>query len=262
MAEFYSARGWEIPPLPSAFHLKKDRRLQVAEFYSARGWEIPPLPWTNLSPPFSGEIEFSPMIAERQWGEASIDLRLGYQITKFKDDLTGITVSVSQGLKSIGSMALWTTKTLKEDDGFGHPGGFCPPSSRVHPGAYPGEHQSSKKPDRAHRRPQHLRPGWIEHAPNCPLDSARMERSHNSRNDKSRAARHTTDTDGRPTLPGHLFPTVERSPGRRRIWCSPVGCIRRSKAPACPRYRERDLISTGDKVCRLDVEQVSKSRRR
>ena len=31
----------------------------MAEFYSARGWEIPPLPWTNLSPPFSeggGEV--------------------------------------------------------------------------------------------------------------------------------------------------------------------------------------------------------------
>ena len=27
----------------------------MAEFYSARGWEIPPLPWTNLSPPFSLE---------------------------------------------------------------------------------------------------------------------------------------------------------------------------------------------------------------
>ena len=27
----------------------------MAEFYSARGWEIPPLPWTNLSPPFSGD---------------------------------------------------------------------------------------------------------------------------------------------------------------------------------------------------------------
>ena len=25
----------------------------MAEFYSARGWEIPPLPWTNLSPPFA-----------------------------------------------------------------------------------------------------------------------------------------------------------------------------------------------------------------
>ena len=27
----------------------------MAEFYSARSWEIPPLPWTNLSPPFSSD---------------------------------------------------------------------------------------------------------------------------------------------------------------------------------------------------------------
>ena len=30
----------------------------MAEFYSARGWEIPPLPWTNLSPPFSAAYAF------------------------------------------------------------------------------------------------------------------------------------------------------------------------------------------------------------
>ena len=29
----------------------------MAEFYSARSWEIPPLPWTNLSPPFSRMID-------------------------------------------------------------------------------------------------------------------------------------------------------------------------------------------------------------
>ena len=29
----------------------------MAEFYSARGWEIPPLPWTNLSPPFSAVFD-------------------------------------------------------------------------------------------------------------------------------------------------------------------------------------------------------------
>ena len=28
----------------------------MAEFYSARSWEIPPLPWTNLSPPFSHRV--------------------------------------------------------------------------------------------------------------------------------------------------------------------------------------------------------------
>ena len=31
----------------------------MAEFYSARGWEIPPLPWTNLSPPFSRVSELT-----------------------------------------------------------------------------------------------------------------------------------------------------------------------------------------------------------
>ena len=45
----YRSTVYILPPSIS----KKDRRLQVAEFYSARGWEIPPLPWTNLSPPFS-----------------------------------------------------------------------------------------------------------------------------------------------------------------------------------------------------------------
>ena len=32
----------------------------MAEFYSARGWEIPPLPWTNLSPPFSAATPGAP----------------------------------------------------------------------------------------------------------------------------------------------------------------------------------------------------------
>ena len=34
----------------------------MAEFYSARGWEIPPLPWTNLSPPFSTDLTGSQRI--------------------------------------------------------------------------------------------------------------------------------------------------------------------------------------------------------
>ena len=39
----------------------------MAEFYSARGWEIPPLPWTNLSPPFS---LYGGRIVEELRGEA------------------------------------------------------------------------------------------------------------------------------------------------------------------------------------------------
>ena len=36
----------------------------MAEFYSARGWEIPPLPWTNLSPPFSRSAVASKLCLE------------------------------------------------------------------------------------------------------------------------------------------------------------------------------------------------------
>ena len=65
-----------------------------------------------------GEIGFSPSIEETQWGEASIDLRLGFQFTKFRK-APGLTVSVADGLASIGHLGLWDTKTLKEADEFG-----------------------------------------------------------------------------------------------------------------------------------------------
>ena len=65
-----------------------------------------------------GEIAFDPPLEEEQWGEASIDLRLGYQFTKFKD-ITGIDVSVAQGLKAVGALDLWATKELRAKDELG-----------------------------------------------------------------------------------------------------------------------------------------------
>ena len=50
----------------------------MAEFYSARGWEIPPLPWTNLSPPFSqkiGALDQAAPLAGWDLPEAFITLR-------------------------------------------------------------------------------------------------------------------------------------------------------------------------------------------
>lgn len=66
----------------------------------------------------AGNIVFSPSLEERQWGEASVDLRLGFQFTKFKE-LGGITISIADGLKSIGKLNLWDTKELSEKDTFG-----------------------------------------------------------------------------------------------------------------------------------------------
>ena len=47
----------------------------------------------------SGKISFSPALEETQWGEASIDLRLGRQFTTYRKDITGITLSVAGGLE-------------------------------------------------------------------------------------------------------------------------------------------------------------------
>lgn len=65
-----------------------------------------------------GEIAFDPPLEERQWGEASIDLRLGYSFTKFKK-MDGVTLSVANGLKTLGDLGLWTTQQLKDRDELG-----------------------------------------------------------------------------------------------------------------------------------------------
>lgn len=44
-----------------------------------------------------GQIEFDPPLEEGQWGEASVDLRLGYQFTTLKQQ-KGVTISVATAL--------------------------------------------------------------------------------------------------------------------------------------------------------------------
>jgi dCTP deaminase len=48
----------------------------------------------------AGRIKFSPELEENQWGEASIDLRLGARFVKLKP-LTGVKLSVAQGLPQL-----------------------------------------------------------------------------------------------------------------------------------------------------------------
>jgi dCTP deaminase len=65
-----------------------------------------------------GLIGFDPPLEEKQWGEASIDLRLGFSFTKFRET-PGLTLSVADGLAAIGNLGLWITKELKPKDEFG-----------------------------------------------------------------------------------------------------------------------------------------------
>jgi dCTP deaminase len=67
----------------------------------------------------SGEIGFTPELEEKQWGEASIDLRLGFQFTKLRK-LDNVTVSIADGLAPVGDLGIWDTKELRERDELGN----------------------------------------------------------------------------------------------------------------------------------------------
>ena len=78
----------------------------------------------------AGNVAFSPSLEDNQWGEASVDLRLGFQFTQYKD-LKGITISIAEGLKSISKLALWDTQELLKENKFGKPEDF-----ELHPGQF------------------------------------------------------------------------------------------------------------------------------
>jgi len=68
-------------------------------------------------------IIFDPHLEEDQWGEASVDLRLGFSFT-ILENLGDIKVSVARGLQNLGKLGFWKTDTLKEQNEFGHLNSF------------------------------------------------------------------------------------------------------------------------------------------
>jgi dCTP deaminase len=69
------------------------------------------------------EIRFDPPLEERQWGEASVDLRLGLSFTKLKD-APSLTVSMAGGIGAIAESGLWQEETLKIKNRFGKRGTY------------------------------------------------------------------------------------------------------------------------------------------
>ncbi len=70
------------------------------------------------------KIVFSPELEEKQYGEASVDLRLGFEFTIFKPQV-GIKISVADGLGSIAGVGLWDTITLEEFNTHGQRNTYC-----------------------------------------------------------------------------------------------------------------------------------------
>ena len=69
----------------------------------------------------AGEIKFEPPLEESQWGEASIDLRLGSQFTKLQA-IPGLKLSLHGGL---GQHGFWKTLNLPLRNDFGQLNSFC-----------------------------------------------------------------------------------------------------------------------------------------
>jgi dCTP deaminase len=65
----------------------------------------------------SGEIKFDPALEDSQFGEASVDLRLGLKFTKFKK--SGVIVPLAKGMKPLADGSLWHEETFPVTDEFG-----------------------------------------------------------------------------------------------------------------------------------------------
>lgn len=68
----------------------------------------------------AGNIVFDPPLEEKQWGEASVDLRLGFDFTKLQP-ATGATFSVAGGLGTIAKSGIYARRRLERVDGMGKP---------------------------------------------------------------------------------------------------------------------------------------------
>jgi dCTP deaminase len=66
----------------------------------------------------AGEIKFDQPLQDNQFGEASVDLCLGFSFTVLRDP-GGMTFSVADGLQGVGEAGVWKEKILREADEHG-----------------------------------------------------------------------------------------------------------------------------------------------
>ncbi len=62
----------------------------------------------------NGRIVFDPPLEECQWGQASVDLRLGFSFTKLKQ-LPGIKFSAAHGIQHTAAAGFWDTMSLSSE---------------------------------------------------------------------------------------------------------------------------------------------------
>lgn len=67
-----------------------------------------------------GKITFDPPLEKTQWGEASVDLRLGLVFGRLRK-VDNVKIGVSSGLGAIAKSGLWENFTLETSNKFGRP---------------------------------------------------------------------------------------------------------------------------------------------
>ena len=178
-----------------------------------------------------GEIEFDPPLEEAQWGEASVDLRLGYQFTTLVTQ-DRVTISVADGLGALAQSNLWNTDDLREPDKHGrarfheiHKGDFVlaqtyesirVPRNMI--ARVEGRSTYARVGLSMHQTAPWIQPGWsgpiiLELMNNGPLTIK-------------------VDADQRSAMSTHLLQTHERSPRRACLWREGAGHLPRSETPA------------------------------
>lgn len=109
---------------------------------------------------------------ERQWDEASVDLRLGFKFTKLTAK-RGLKFSLAHGVPGLAGTDLWIEKTLKKQDELGKKETFA---------LDPDEFISAQTYERMWV-PRHLiamGEGWSVDASNSALATIRVERTDNA----------------------------------------------------------------------------------
>ena len=187
-----------------------------------------------------GRVRFDPPLEETQWGEASVDLRLGFRFTSLSK-IPGMKISVAEGLDAVAKAGFWKTMDLAEFNELGKRNS-CPVSPGEFILAFTRERVNSQGPDCAGGRKKHLRPRRAEYASDGTLDSARLEWSHRPRDHEQRSAHRGADTDDRQTVPAHVLPSIQRTAGGVSVRFPPDGSVPGSNSSAATRRGGRARI--------------------
>jgi deoxycytidine triphosphate deaminase len=153
----------------------------------------------------AGEIKFDPPLEDKQWGGASIDLRLGNQFTKLQE-IPGMKLSIHEGLGKISGF--WRTKELQIKDEFGKLNTFC-----LDPGEFvlAMTHESLTVPRNliglVEGRSTYARLGLSMH--HRAVDSAGLVRPDRPRNQEPRSCESRVDTATRSSVPDSVLSANE-----------------------------------------------------